>query len=245
MYKLSHDHIHVQTVGVLGTDRNMACQFSSVAWGLSVQICFVEFRTSADWRCEWSYTANGTVLQLNWAHPVRYIPLNLLQDTHGFKYGWRGSVPYHHHHHYHALSVIQKYSVNAVYPILHNAQRKVKHWNKAKHWLLVPAPCEGETYFSGITLHPVNTITRRYKWCHLKVMYQKTNEVSYSDVNGGNSIQFPTEIACSSTELPDHSCCLYKCKDRPNKQQHTHINHPARIEVVSMYAMKAHGGVEV
>lgn len=76
-------------------------------------------------------------------------------------------------------------------------------------------------------------------------MYQRINDVSYSDVNGGNSNQFPTEIACGSTELPDRNCCLYKCKDRSNKQKNTHINHPARIEVVSMYAMKSHGGVEV
>ena len=147
---------------------------------------------------------NGTLFQLNWTHPVSQVPLNLLQDRHGFKYGWHGSVPYyhhHHHHHHHALSVIQKYTVNAVYPILHNAQRQVKHWNKAKHWSLMPTPCEGEKYFSEISLHPVNTIKRWYKWCHLKVMYQRTNDVTYSDVNSGSSTQFTTEIACDSREL--------------------------------------------
>jgi len=39
--------------------------------------------------------------------------------------------------------------------------------------------------------------------------------------------------------------CLHKCEDRSDLQQNTHINHPARIEIVSMYVMKAHGGVEV
>jgi hypothetical protein len=34
-------------------------------------------------------------------------------------------------------------------------------------------------------------------------MYQSTNDGSYSDVNGGNSIQFSTEIACGSTMPPD------------------------------------------
>jgi hypothetical protein len=50
-------------------------------------------------------------------------------------------------------------------------------------------------------------------------------------------------LVAPSTELPDLTAAASTNvrTDQTYSKTHTQINHPARIEVVSMYAMRAHG----